>query len=93
MFESIGSSRYENPWLLAADRDTIVDIHTLLTKMTTLGSHTRPFDFILGEQGFVRPIQVWSEVGEICEAENFGQPSLITLSHLKSNQFGDTRRK
>jgi len=71
---------YENPWLSAADRDTIVDIHTLATKIASLGSK-RPFGVILGEREIGRPIQFWSEVGEICEAETFDGNRTSIIEH------------
>jgi hypothetical protein len=77
---------YENPWLSAAERGTIVNIQMLIRELSALDClYPRLFTSLLfrGNSGdkqrplLFRALRIWTEVLEIYDNESFGMQPVI----------------
>lgn len=76
------SAIYENPFLTATSRAIIFDIHTLSSQLARLDI-PKPKSVLFALFGvertgrwadpWFRAISVWSEVGDVCESDSFGE--------------------
>lgn len=73
---------YENPFLTATSKAVISDIHSISSHLTKLDV-PRPTAVLYALLGLKRDaawadpwfhaLKVWSEIGDVCESESFGQ--------------------
>ncbi|KZP13455.1 hypothetical protein FIBSPDRAFT_869281, partial [Athelia psychrophila] len=73
---------YENPFVTATSRSLIADIHAFARALATVDVPTPRaalavlFPFLGGADGrWFRGMRVWSEIGNVCESESFGESS------------------
>lgn len=76
------SAVYENPFLTASSRAVISDIHSIASHLSRLDV-PRPNAVLYALLGFktdhlwsdpwFHALKVWSEIGDVCESESFGE--------------------
>ncbi|CAL1700214.1 unnamed protein product [Somion occarium] len=84
------SATYENPFLTATSRDVISDIHTLASQLAQVDV-PKPVAVLFALFGmerrgrwkdpWFRAVQVWSEVGDVCESDSFDGHRKTIVEH------------
>lgn len=90
------SATYENPFVTATSRAIIADIHTLSTQLAQVDI-PKPVALLFTLFGvertgrwrepWFRAIRVWSEMGDVCESDSFGEHhiSFCSAGHTAYN--------